>query len=115
MKNMIIGISGMDLLARLTAIAALCIALPARAGLPYPTASTVSQLIADINYANSVGGTFTINLQTNTTFDLLTYDNYYEGPGINGLPVIGRTNTVNLTIIGNSDTLERDAGAGYQF
>jgi hypothetical protein len=66
MKNTITNISRMGLLLRLTAIAALCIAVPVRAGLPYPTASTVSQLIADIHYANTAGGTFTINLQTNT-------------------------------------------------
>jgi hypothetical protein len=38
-----------------------------------------------------VGGAFTINLQPNTTFT-------------NGLPAIGGTRSVNLTIIGNGDT-----------
>jgi len=76
-----------------TIISALCLALPARAGLPYPTASTVSQLSADLNYANTTGGTFTINLQPNTTFT-------------NGVLSIGGTKTVNLTILGNGDTID---------
>jgi hypothetical protein len=39
-------------------------------GLPYPTAATVTQLIADINSADSTGGATTINRvrSTNYTF-----------------------------------------------
>jgi len=93
MKNKINNITTMGMFMALTAIAALCIAVPARAGLPYATASSVSQLIADINYADTTGGTYTIYLQPNTTFT-------------NGLGVIGGTKTVNLTIIGNGDTID---------
>jgi hypothetical protein len=96
MKIIITNISRMGLLLRLTAIAALCFALPTRAALPYPTASTGSQLTADINYANTNGGTYTINLQTNTTFT--------------GGQAIGGTKAVNLTIIGNGDTFN---GPGF--
>lgn len=102
----------MSMLLGLTAITALCMASSVRAashkpshgggsggggsgggsggGLPYPTASTDSQLIADINYTDQIGGTYTIYLQPNTTFT--------------GGWVIGGTKTVNLTIIGNGDT-----------
>ena len=98
------------------AAAVLCLAPSARAngrpphgggsggGLPYPTASTVSQLIADINYANQVGGAITINL-AGTTFDLKSADNTTDGG--NGLPVIGGTKAVALTIIGNGATIQR--------
>ena len=85
----------MKMLLRLTAIVALCMALPVRAALPYPTASTVSQLVADINHANTNGGTYTIYLQPNTTFT-------------NGLGAIGGTKIVNLTIIGNGDTIDAE-------
>ena len=44
-------------------------------GLPYPTASTVSQLIADLNYANSAGGAITINLAPGATFNLKSANN----------------------------------------
>jgi hypothetical protein len=100
--------SKMGMALALTAITVLCMASPVRAALPYPTASTVSQLIADIHYANTAGGTFTINLQTNTTFDLPTYDNS-NGHGANGLPVIG----VHLTIIGNGGTIDRVVDSSY--
>ena len=64
----------MGMLMALTAIAALCLAPQVRAGGGsfYATVTNETQLIADINYANTNGGTFTINLQPNTTFDLLT-------------------------------------------
>ena len=105
----------------LTAIAALCMATPVHAGTSnpshrggsggglsfYATVSTVSQLIADINYANSVGGAITINLAPGATFDLTSADNTTDGG--NGLPVIGGTKAVALTIIGNGDTIERIA------
>jgi len=51
----------------------------------------VTQSIGDINYANQIGGTYTIYLQPNNTFT-------------NAGLVIGGTNTVHLTIIGNGDT-----------
>jgi hypothetical protein len=116
----------MGLLVGLTAIAALCMAPPVRAGtqqsnasrkppqgggsgggLPCATASTVSQLIADINYANSAGGAITINLAPGATFDLKSADNTTDGG--NGLPVIGGTKAVALTIIGNGATIRRTA------
>ena len=93
MKDQMSNISKIRVLLGLIAIAALCNALPVRAGLPYTNASTVSQLNADINHANTTGGTFTINLQPNTTFT-------------NGQQVIGGAKTVNLTIIGNGDTID---------
>jgi hypothetical protein len=97
MKNILSTISRLGLFPRLTAIAVLCIALPVRAALPYPTASSAIQLGADINYANTNGGTFTIYLQPNTGFT-------------NGGGAIGGTKTVNLTIIGNGITFY---GLGY--
>ena len=57
-------------------------------------------MVADINYANTNGGTFTINLQPNTTF-------------VGGLPVIGGTKTVNLTIHGNGSS-DQDATRVFQ-
>src|SRR5262245_57729063 len=94
----------------LTAIAALGLASPFRAGGAsfYATVTNVTQLIDDINYADTVGGTFTINLQRNTIFDLLTYTSS-DAFGANLLPIIGGTKTVNLTIIGNGGTIQRDA------
>jgi hypothetical protein len=74
-------------------------------GLPYPTASTVSQLIADINYANQAGGAVTINLAPGATFDLKSANNSTDGD--NGFPIIGATKPVALTIIGNGDTIKR--------
>jgi len=58
----------------------------------YPTVTNNTQLIGDINYANQFGGTYTIYLQPNTTFT--------GGWGIGG------SKTVNLTIIGNGDTID---------
>jgi hypothetical protein len=123
MKNKTNKITGMGMLLGLIAITALCMAPPVRAGthrpphgggsgvgLPYATASTLSQLIADINYANSVGGAITINLAPGTTFDLKSADNTTDGG--NGLPVIGGTKAVALTIIGNGATLKRIAVIG---
>ena len=59
----------------------------------YATVTNVTQLIGDINYADQVGGTYTIYLLPNTTF-------------VGGLPAIGGTKTVNLTIVGNGDTID---------
>jgi hypothetical protein len=123
MKN---KITRLFILLALTAIAALCMAQPVRAGsqhsnasrkpshggggsggstLPYPTASTVSQLIADINYANTVGGAITFSLAPGAVFELKTADNTSDGD--NGLPVIGGIKAVNLTILGNGAIIER--------
>ena len=83
---------------------------PSGAGLPFWPAANVSQLIADINYANEAGADVTINLAGNTTFDLQSADNSTDGG--NGLPVVGGAKAVNLTIVGNGDTIER-VGSGY--
>ena len=74
-------------------------------GLPYPAAATVSQLVSDISYADNTGGKFTINLKPSTTFDLKSVNNTTNGA--NGLPVIGGTRAVDLTITGSGDTIER--------
>jgi hypothetical protein len=63
--------------------------------LPYPTAATTSQLAADINYADTTGGAFTINLQPSTTFALTS-----------GPLAVGGANPVDLTILGNGDTID---------
>ena len=121
MKNKLNNITTMGMLLGLTAITALCMVPSVRAassqsshhggsggGLPfYGTVSTVSQLIADINYANGVGGAITINLAPGATFDLTSANNTTDGG--NGLPVIGGTKAVALTIIGNGDTIKRIA------
>jgi hypothetical protein len=74
-------------------------------GLPYATASTVSQLIADITYANQAGGAVTINLASGGTFDLKSANNTIDGG--NGFPVVGGSKPVALTIIGNAATIQR--------
>src|SRR5438270_14033622 len=109
MKNKINNITKMGMLQGLTTIAALGLASPLRAhgASFYATVTNVTQLIADINYADTVGGTFTIYLQPNTTFNLVTYTSS-DTFGANLLPIIGGK-TVNLTIIGNGDTIQRDA------
>ena len=75
------------------AAAAACLAMSVRAqaagkpshgggsggGLPYATASTLNQLIADINYANSVGGAITIILSPGATFELTSANNTTDG------------------------------------
>jgi hypothetical protein len=63
----------------------------------YSIVTNDTQLIGDINYANQVGGAYTIYLQPNTTFS-------------SGLPAIGGTRIVNLTIVGNGDTFN---GPGF--
>lgn len=80
------------------------------AALPYPTATNASQLVADINAANKAGGTNTITLAANTSFDLTAVNNTTNGA--NGLPFIGSNKAVNLTIVGNGDTIERSTAAG---
>src|SRR5262249_33188853 len=72
------------------------------------TAASVSDLIADIHAANLVGGSNTITLVAGTTFTLTELDNFTDGH--NGLPVIAAND--NLTILGNSDIIERSTAAG---
>ena len=112
MKNKINNLTRMRLLLGLTAIAALGMAPPVRAGGGsfYATVTNETQLVDDINYANTNGGTFTINLQPNTTFDLLTVNGSDEYGG-EMLPIIGGAKAVNLTILGNGDTIQRDTNA----
>jgi hypothetical protein len=71
------------------------------------TAAGVNDLIAAIRTANRVGGTNTIVLAPNTTFDLTKVDNTTNGA--NGLPVIGggvKGNLTILTLVGNGDAIE---------
>lgn len=76
------------------------------------TAATVSDLIADINIANSFGGLNTITLTAPTTspYTLTAVDNTTDGA--NGLPVIAAND--NLTIQGNGDTIDA-SGHGRLF
>ena len=75
------------------------------------TSVSVRDLIADINAVNTAGGAHTIVLAPGTTFSLQTANNTNGGP--NGLPVIGATKAVALTIVGNGDTIERVGGFTY--
>jgi hypothetical protein len=72
------------------------------------TAASVADLIADINAANTAGGSNTITLVAGTTFTLNAVDNTTDGA--TGLPVIAAND--NLTITGNGDTLERSTASG---
>jgi hypothetical protein len=72
------------------------------------TASSVSELVADINAANLSGGDNTIVLAAQTTFTLTAADNTTDGA--NGLPVIAARDS--LTIVGNGDTIQRSTAAG---
>ncbi len=65
-------------------------------------------LIADINAANSAGGSNTINLSPGV-YDLTTIDNFWYGP--NGLPAINS----NLTIHGNGAAIQRDSSGRRTF
>jgi hypothetical protein len=78
-------------------------------------AATTADLIADINAANSAGGTNTITLTASTTspYVLSAENNSTDGP--TGLPVITGGNAKaadNLTIVGNGDTIERSTASG---
>jgi hypothetical protein len=83
-----------------------------RALLTAYTAATAADLVADINAANKAGGASTIALTAPTTspYILSAVDNNTNGA--NGLPVIGTNNAVNVTIIGNGDTVERNPATG---
>jgi hypothetical protein len=72
------------------------------------TAGTVAQLIADVNAANTAGGSNTITLVAGTTFTLTAVDNTTDGA--TGLPVIAAKDT--LTIVGKGDTIERSTAKG---
>ena len=80
-------------------------ALLSASPLPYATAANVSQLTADIAAANKAGGAITIKLASNTTFNLSSANNSANGG--NGLPVISGSKGLNLTIVGNGDTIAR--------
>src|SRR3982750_2074833 len=71
------------------------------------TASSVAELISDINAANAAGGSNTITLTAGTLFKLNAVNNNTDSP--NGLPVIAPGN--DLTIVGNGSTIDRSAGA----
>src|ERR1039457_2941772 len=100
----------------LAGLLALGMAPPVRAGggTFYPTVTNVTQLIGDINCADTNGGTFTINLQPNTTFDLITVNGGSDSFGSAMLPIIGAPKAVNLTIHGNGDTIQAANGATYR-
>jgi hypothetical protein len=72
------------------------------------TATSVANLVADINAANAVGGSNTITLVAGTTFNLSAVDNTTDGA--TGLPVIAANG--NLTIVGNGDTIQRSTARG---
>src|SRR6476620_2607096 len=61
------------------------------------TASSVAELIADINAANAAGGSNTITLAPGKTFTLTAVDNITDGA--TGLPAIASGD--DLTIVGN--------------
>jgi len=72
------------------------------------TAGNVTQLITDINAANQAGGSNTIVLVANTTFNLTAVNNSTDGA--NGLPVIVKGDI--LTISGQGgDIIQRDPAA----
>src|SRR5262249_47637231 len=70
------------------------------------TASTVSELIAEINAANLTGGTNSITLVAGRTFTLTALPNSLP----ESLLVIAAND--NLTILGNGDTIERSKAPG---
>jgi hypothetical protein len=73
-------------------------------------AANVTDLINDINAANTAGGSNTITLtaQTTSPYVLTAVDNSTDG--WTGLPVIAAND--NLTIVGNGDTIKRSGAAG---
>jgi predicted outer membrane repeat protein len=73
------------------------------------TAATVSDLIADINAANTAGGANTITLAAPTTSPYVLTAVNNSTNGATGLPVIAAND--NLTIVGSGDTIERNTAA----
>ena len=71
------------------------------------SAASVSALIADINAANTAGGTNTITLTAATNAPYILTE---QVAVMTGLPGIRASD--NLTIIGNGDTIERSTAAG---
>jgi hypothetical protein len=71
------------------------------------TASSVAELISNMNAANAAGGSNTITLTPGTTFKLNAVNNQNNGP--TGLPTVAAGNA--LTIVGNGDTIQRSGGA----
>src|SRR5438067_13688962 len=81
------------------------------------TASSVAELIADIDAANAAGGSNMITLAAGTTFKLAAVDNITQSAGrlnegATGLPVIGAGN--DRTIVGNGATMQRRWGTGMR-
>ena len=75
------------------------------------TAASVSDLIADINAANTAGGSNTITLTAPTTSPyVLTVVNNSHGRRATGLPVIATND--DLTVVGNGDSIERSTASG---
>jgi hypothetical protein len=72
------------------------------------TATSVADLIGDINAANAAGGANTITLAAGGSFKLVAVDNTTNGP--TGLPVIAAGN--DLAIVGNGATIERSSAKG---
>jgi hypothetical protein len=72
-------------------------------------AANVTDLVNDINAANTAGGTNTITLTAATTspYVLTAVDNSTDAP--TGLPVIAAND--NLTIIGNGDKIKRSTAS----
>jgi hypothetical protein len=72
------------------------------------TATSVPELIADINLANSNTEPDSITLVAGKTYSLTAADN--QTAGADGLPVIAAND--NLTILGNGATIERSTATG---
>jgi len=73
------------------------------------TASSVAELVGDINAANAAGGANTITLTPGAVFNLTSADNDFAWEPT-GLPVIAAAN--DLTIVGNGGTIQRSTAAG---
>ncbi len=86
------------------------IAIPfARAQAMSDVPCDTTALINAIQNAVAAGGSQTLNLATNCTYTLTAVNNGDGTRDANGLPVIA--NSVNLTIVGNGATIQRDANA----
>jgi hypothetical protein len=74
------------------------------------TASSVADLIADINAANAAGGSNTITLAAGSAFNLAVVDNQTDFDGPTGLPAVAAGD--DLTVLGNGDTIGRSTTRG---
>jgi hypothetical protein len=74
------------------------------------TAATTADLITDIGLADAAGGASTITLSAapSSPYILTAVNNTTDGPA--GLPVLAAG--INLTIVGNGDTIERSTASG---